>query len=92
MTFGENLRRYRIQQNIKQQDLASRVGYSTAQICHIEQNKRRVDPNVVLRLFIPALGINPFSELAQYFVALAEASYWQTDRANYTHKNKSLRK
>jgi class 3 adenylate cyclase len=72
-SFGELLRYLRRRQRLTQIELASAVGYSTAQISRLEQNLRRPNPSTVQALFVPALGLEQEPELAARLLKLAEA-------------------
>ncbi len=54
-TFGDILRFLRRRAGITQLELSIAVGYSTAQICRLEQNLRLPDPPTIEARFVPAL-------------------------------------
>src|SRR5512136_1688134 len=54
-TFGDLLRFLRRRAGITQLELSIAVGYSTAQICRLEQNLRLPDPPTIESRFVPAL-------------------------------------
>jgi WD40 repeat protein/transcriptional regulator with XRE-family HTH domain len=54
-TFGDLLRFLRRRAGITQLELSIAVGYSTAQICRLEQNLRLPDPPTIEARFVPAL-------------------------------------
>jgi len=54
-TFGDLLRFLRRHAGITQLELSIAVGYSTAQICRLEQNLRLPDPPTIEARFVPAL-------------------------------------
>jgi WD40 repeat protein/transcriptional regulator with XRE-family HTH domain len=54
-TFGDLLRYLRRRAGITQLELSIAVGYSTAQICRLEQNLRLPDPPTIEARFVPAL-------------------------------------
>jgi WD40 repeat protein/transcriptional regulator with XRE-family HTH domain len=54
-TFGDMLRFLRRRAGITQLELSIAVGYSTAQICRLEQNLRLPDPPTIEARFVPAL-------------------------------------
>jgi len=54
-TFGDLLRFLRRRAGITQLELSISVGYSTAQICRLEQNLRLPDPPTIEARFVPAL-------------------------------------
>ncbi len=69
--FGTLLRVLRRRTRLTQRDLGIAVGYSEAQICRLEQHKRRPDPAVVAALFLPALRLGAEPELAARLHELA---------------------
>jgi predicted ATPase/DNA-binding XRE family transcriptional regulator len=56
-TFGDLLRYLRKREELTQQDLALRVGYSNSQISRLEQNRRVPDEPTLAALFVPALHL-----------------------------------
>src|SRR5512136_1715585 len=56
-TFGDLLRFLRRRAGITQLELSIAVGYSTAQICRLEQNLRLPDPPTIEARFVLALGL-----------------------------------
>src|SRR5262245_17178009 len=71
-SFGELLRYLRRRQRLTQSELATAVGYSTAQISRLEQNLRLPNPSTLLALFVPALGLEEEPELAERLLDLAQ--------------------
>lgn len=57
-TFGENLRRYRIEQGLTQLALAHKADCEASQVCDYERNANapRID---MIRRFAAALGVEP---------------------------------
>jgi LuxR family maltose regulon positive regulatory protein len=78
-SFGELLRYLRRRQRLTQSELATAVGYSTAQISRLEQNMRLPNPSTLEALFVPALGLEEEPELATRLLALARQA--RDDRA-----------
>lgn len=74
-TFGELLHYLRRRSRLTQQDLASAVGYSVAQICRFERNHWLPDPATVAALFVPALQLQHQPEFAARLIALANTSH-----------------
>src|SRR4051812_47059824 len=56
-TFGALLKQLRKRAGMTQADLAAAVGYSIPFISNLELNQRLPDLQVVLQLFVPALGL-----------------------------------
>jgi WD40 repeat protein len=56
-TFGDLLKFLRRRAGLTQRDLSIAVGYSTAQICRLEQNQRLPDLFTLQARFVPELGL-----------------------------------
>src|SRR5215469_6681683 len=72
--FGTLLRVLRRRAALTQRQLGLAVGYSEAQICRLEQRRRRPDPAVVAALFVPALRLADEPDLAARLHELAAAA------------------
>jgi tetratricopeptide (TPR) repeat protein/transcriptional regulator with XRE-family HTH domain len=70
-TFGHALKYLRRRARLTQRELGLEVGYSEAQICRLEQNRRLPDPITLTALFLPALGLDRDRALAARFLELA---------------------
>jgi tetratricopeptide (TPR) repeat protein/transcriptional regulator with XRE-family HTH domain len=70
-TFGHALKYLRRRARLTQRELGLEVGYSEAQICRLEQNRRLPDPITLAALFLPALGLERDQALAARFLDLA---------------------
>jgi ATP/maltotriose-dependent transcriptional regulator MalT/DNA-binding XRE family transcriptional regulator len=70
-TFGELLKYLRRRARLTQQDLATAVGYSVAQVCRFEQNRWRPNQATIGALFIPALDLQNAPEYAARLLQLA---------------------
>lgn len=73
-TFGDLLHYLRRRARLTQQDLANAMGYSTAQVCRFEQNRRLPNETTVAALFVPALGLQNEPEYAARLMQLVKAS------------------
>jgi tetratricopeptide (TPR) repeat protein/transcriptional regulator with XRE-family HTH domain len=71
-TFGDALRYLRRRARLTQRELGLAVGYSEAQICRLEQNRRLPDLTTLAALFVPALELEGDQALATRFLELAE--------------------
>src|SRR6266540_3356914 len=70
-SFGHALKYLRRRARLTQRELGLEVGYSEAQICRLEQNRRLPDPVTLAALFLPALGLEREQALAARFLELA---------------------
>ena len=70
-TFGTLLRQLRKRAGMTQGDLAAAVGYSVSFVCDLEQDRRQPAVDVVLRQFVPALGLQEETGFAAHLVELA---------------------
>jgi tetratricopeptide (TPR) repeat protein/transcriptional regulator with XRE-family HTH domain len=70
-TFGQALKYLRRRARLTQRELGLAVGYSEAQICRLEQNRRLPDPITLAALFVPALGLERDQALAARLLELA---------------------
>src|SRR6266498_2930134 len=70
-SFGHALKYLRRRARLTQRELGLEVGYSEAQICRLEQNRRLPDPVTLAALFLPALGLEREQALAARFLGLA---------------------
>jgi tetratricopeptide (TPR) repeat protein/transcriptional regulator with XRE-family HTH domain len=70
-TFGHALKYLRRRARLTQRELGLAVGYSEAQICRLEQNRRLPDPITLAAVFVPALGLERDQALAARFLKLA---------------------
>ncbi len=73
-TFGHALKYLRRRARLTQRELGLAVGYSEAQICRLEQNRRLPDPITLAAVFVPALGLEGDQALAARFLELAAAT------------------
>ena len=73
-TFGELLYYLRRRARLTQQDLANAMGYSAAQVCRFEQNRRLPDETTVAALFVPALELQNEPEFASRLMELVKIS------------------
>src|SRR3954470_14299055 len=73
-TLGEMLKYLRLRAQLTQLELSIAVGYSEGQISRLEQNKRMVDAEMLLALFVPALGLEEQPETVKQLLALAVAA------------------
>ena len=64
LPFGTNLRLLREQMGLTQNELASRVGYSTSQINRLELGKRRPNITMVRDRFMQALNLTAHDQAA----------------------------
>lgn len=71
-TFGELLRYLRKREELTQQELALRVGYSNSQISRLEQNRRVPDEPTLAALFVPALHLQREPAWAARLLDLAQ--------------------
>ncbi len=83
--FGHALKYLRRRARLTQRELGLEVGYSEAQICRLEQNRRLPDPITLAALFLPALGLDRDQALAARFLELAteargERARWPAPR------------
>lgn len=76
-TFGTFLRQLRKRSDMSQADLAAAVGYSIPFISNLELGQRLPDIQMIVQHFIPALGIQDDTQLANRLVELAAASRGQ---------------
>lgn len=70
-TFGELLRQLRRRLGMTQGELATRVGFSNAQISRLEQNERLPDLALLAEKFLPALALQDEPRLAHRLLELA---------------------
>jgi predicted ATPase/transcriptional regulator with XRE-family HTH domain len=70
-TFGDLLKRLRKRAGMTQDDLAAATGYSRSLIAALERNRRLPDTAVVIRTYLPALGLGEEPLLAAQLVELA---------------------
>ncbi len=73
-TFGALLRYLRRRRRLTQRALALAVGYSEAQICRLERNRRRPELSALVAQFVPALGLQGEPELTRCLLGLATAA------------------
>src|SRR5689334_24760725 len=73
-TFGDLLKQLRKRAAMTQGDLAAAVGYSVSFVSVLEQNRRLPDVDAVLRVFVPALGLQDEPQLAIRLVELAAST------------------
>lgn len=71
VTFGDLLKGLRRRAGLTQGELATRVGFSSAQISRLEQNQRLPDPATISTKFAPALDLGDEPRLAQRLLELA---------------------
>ncbi len=71
ITFGDLLKGLRRRAGLTQGELATRVGFSSAQISRLEQNQRLPDPATISAKFAPALDLGDEPRLAQRLLELA---------------------
>jgi predicted ATPase/transcriptional regulator with XRE-family HTH domain len=70
-SFGDFLRRLRKRTGMTQEDLAAATGYSRALIAALETNRRLPDVEAVIRVYVPALGLQEEPHLGAQLVKLA---------------------
>lgn len=73
-TLGEMLKYLRHRAQLTQIELSIAVGYSESQISRLEQNKRLVDAEMLLAVFVPAFGLEGQPETVKQLLALAVAA------------------
>lgn len=73
-TFGELLIYLRKRARLTQDELGRAVGYSREHISRLEKNQRQPDVTTVAALFVPALGVEPESELTARLLRLASTT------------------
>lgn len=65
LAFGMLLRQLRKAAGMTQRDLAAALGYSDSLISGLETGQRQPDPDAILPLFVPALGLQDDPSTAQ---------------------------
>jgi len=70
-TFGDLLKHLRKRAGMTQDDLAAATGYSRSLIAALECNRRLPDVAVIIRTYLPALGLQEEPHLAEQLVELA---------------------
>src|SRR5688572_11811242 len=70
-TFGDLLKFLRRRAGLTQRELSIAVGYSTAQICRLEQNQRLPDLATLTARFVPELGLEAEPAVVNQLVDLA---------------------
>lgn len=71
-TFGEYLRFLRRRARLTQKDLGIAVGYSTGQICMLENGQRLPELSTLAALFVPALYIEKDPALSAHLFTLGK--------------------
>lgn len=77
-TFGELLVYLRKRARLTQDELGRAVGYSREHISRLEKNQRQPAVTTVAALFVPALGVQPGSELTARLLQLASSTNIET--------------
>ena len=71
LQFGDLLRQLRRRAGLTQSELATRIGYSVAQVSRLEQNERLPTVTVIAEIFVPALELSEEPHLAHRLIELA---------------------
>ena len=71
LQFGDLLRQLRRRAGLTQSELATRIGYSVAQVSRLEQSERLPTVAVIAEIFVPALELRAEPHLAHRLIELA---------------------